>query len=334
MKFIPTFKIALALVAATGGLLAAPQGFAQTGTAAGFPSRTIRFIVPYPPGGGNDLFARLVGQKLSENVGQPVVVDNRPGAAGLIAGDAVAKAAPDGYTIMVDQSSIATNPLLYKKVPFDVRKDIAPVMWGATLDNAVLVNAQSSIRTVADLIAAAKARPGKVAYGTAGFGSSQHLAMELFRTQAGIELLHVPYKGTPAAVMAVSTDEVQVFLISAATAQGYIKGGKVRAIATTGTQRSPIMPDVPTMIEAGLPNYTNYNWLGIFTTAGTPQPVIDKLNIELVKALNDPGVKESLSKQGWNLVGGSPESLRKLINEEMVRFEKVVRDGAIQIDQP
>ncbi len=207
-------------------------------------------------------------------------------------------------------------------------------MWGATLDNAVLVNAQSSIRTVADLIAAAKARPGKVAYGTAGFGSSQHLAMELFRTQAGIELLHVPYKGTPAAVMAVSTDEVQVFLISAATAQGYIKGGKVRAIATTGTQRSPIMPDVPTMIEAGLPNYTNYNWLGIFTTAGTPQPVIDKLNIELVKALNDPGVKESLSKQGWNLVGGSPESLRKLINEEMVRFEKVVRDGAIQIDQP
>jgi tripartite-type tricarboxylate transporter receptor subunit TctC len=334
MKFIRTLKHALVAATAVAALVPASQSFAQAGPAAGFPSRTIRFIVPYPPGGGNDLFARLIGQKLSENVGQPVVVDNRPGAAGLIAGDALAKAAPDGYTIMVDQSSIATNPLLYKKVPFDVRKDIAPVMWGATLDNAVLVNAQSPIRTVADLIAAAKAKPGKIAYGTGGFGSSQHLAMELFRAQAGVDLLHVPYKGTAAAVMAVSTDEVQVFLISAATAQGYIKAGKVRAIATTGAKRSPIMPDVPTMIEAGLPNYTNYNWLGIFTTAGTPQPVIDKLNLELVKALNDPGVKESLGKQGWNLVGGSPDSLRKLINDEMGRYEKIVREGGMQIDQP
>jgi len=301
---------------------------------ANFPHRPIRFLVPYPPGGGNDLFARLVGQKLSEQVGQPVVVENRPGAAGLIAGDALAKAAPDGYTIMVDQSSIATNQLLYKKTPFDLKRDISPVLWGATLDNAVLVSAQSPIRSMSDLIAMAKAKPGKVAYGSAGVGSSQHLAMELLKVQAGIDLLHVPYRGTAAAMLAVSVDEIQVFLISAATAQGYIKSGKVRAIATTGTKRSPVMPEVPTMIEAGLPNYTNYNWLGIFTTAGTPQPVIDKLNVQLVKALNDPGVRDTLNKQGWELVGGSPHSMRRVIDEEMTRYNKIIRDAGIQIDQP
>ena len=219
-------------------------------------------------------------------------------------------------------------------MPFDVLRDFLPVSVVATQPNVLVVHPALPARSVKQLVALAKTRPGELNFASAGTGSSGHLSGELFMMVTGVRMVHVPYKGTPAAVMAVSTDEVQVFLISAATAQGYIKGGKVRAIATTGTQRSPIMPDVPTMIEAGLPNYTNYNWLGIFTTAGTPQPVIDKLNIELVKALNDPGVKESLSKQGWNLVGGSPESLRKLINEEMVRFEKVVRDGAIQIDQP
>ena len=299
-----------------------------------YPGRPIRFLVPYPPGGGNDLFARVVGQKLSEQIGQPVVVENRPGAAGLIAGDALARAAPDGYTIMVDQSSIATNQLLYKKLPFDLRRDIAPVLWGATLDNAVLVSSQSPIRTVADLIALARSKPGAIAYGSTGVGSSQHLAMELMRAQAGINLLHVPYKGTAAAIMAVSADEVQVFIISAATAQGYVKSGKVRAIATTGKKRSPVMLDVPTMIEAGLPNYTNYNWLGIFTTAGTRPVVIEKLNALLSKAVNDPGVRDTLGKQGWELASGSPQARRQLIDEETARYEKVIRDGGIQIDQP
>ena len=299
-----------------------------------YPNKPIRWIVPYSPGGGNDTFARLVGQKLSENIGQPVVIDNRPGAAGLIGGTAVAKAAADGYTIMIDQSSIATNGLVYKKMAFDAFKDLAPLMLGAKGDNTLLVSAASPVKTVADLISMAKEKPGRVAYATGGVGSSQHLAMELFRSQAGISLLHVPYKSTPAAIIAVSVDEVQVFLISVATALGYIKSGKVRAIAVTGAKRSHSMPDIPTLIESGLENYTSYNWVGVFTTSGTPQPVIDRLNTELVEALYDPGVKDTLTKQSWVNAGGPPESLRRVMDEERVRYERVIKEGGIQIEQP
>jgi len=185
--------------------------------AGAFPNRPIRFLVPYPPGGGNDFFARVLSQKMSENLNQPVVIDNRPGAAGLIAGDTLAKAPPDGYTIMVDQSSIATNVLTYKKRQFDARKDIVPLMLGVTLDNAVLVGSQSPVRSLADLMELGK-RPESIAYASTGIGSSQHLAMELLCNEAGIKLLHVPYKGTAAAITALVAGEVQVFIISVPTA--------------------------------------------------------------------------------------------------------------------
>ncbi|WP_454690294.1 Bug family tripartite tricarboxylate transporter substrate binding protein [Achromobacter aloeverae] len=298
-----------------------------------FPSRPLHFIVPYPPGGGNDLFARVVGQRIAENTGQAVIVENRPGAAGLIAGDYVARSAPDGYTFMVDQSSIATNPLIYKKTAFDVRHDLAPVIRAATLDNVILVSTASSIHSVKDLIEQARRQPGKLTYGSVGIGSSQHLAMELLSHQAGIKLLHVPYKGTAAAVTAVSSGEIQVFLISAATGQSYVKSGKVRAIATTGSKRSPIMPDVPTVKESGLPDYVNYNWLGIFAPAATPQPVVDRLNVLFAKAMADRKVKNTLDVQGWQLVGGTPQALRDTVDGEMRRYEQIVREQNIQIDQ-
>lgn len=304
---------------------------AVAGEAATFPSRPIRFLVPYPPGGGNDFFARVVAQKLSENVNQPVIVDNRPGAAGLIAGDALAKAPPDGYTIMVDQSSIATNMLTYKKRQFDARKDILPLMLGATLDNAVLVSASSPVRSLADLIALGK-RPESIAYASTGIGSSQHLAMELLCSEAGIRLLHVPYKGTAAAITALAAGEVQVFIISVPTAQGYIKDGRVRPIATTGTARSAVMPDVPTVKESGFPNFVNVNWLGVFTTRGTDEAVQARLTAELVKALSDSRLRDGLTRQGWVVQAAPASALRNIFEEEVARYERVVQMGNIRMD--
>lgn len=303
----------------------------EAAAASAFPNRPIRFLVPYPPGGGNDFFARVLSQKMSENLNQPVVIDNRPGAAGLIAGDTLAKAPPDGYTIMVDQSSIATNMLTYKKRQFDARKDIAPLMLGVTLDNAVLVGAESPVRSLADLIALGK-RPDSIAYASTGIGSSQHLAMELLCNEAGIKLLHVPYKGTAAAITALVAGEVQVFIISVPTAQGYIKDGRVRAIATTGLTRSPVMPQVPTVKESGFPKFVNVNWLGIFTTRGTPDAVQTRLSAELVKALSDARVREGLIRQGWSVKAGPPSALSNIFEEEIALYERVVQMGNIRID--
>lgn len=323
-------RLALMLAA----LAAVNVAAAGASAAATLPQKPIRFLVPYPAGGGTDLFARLVGRRLSDQVGQPVVVDNRAGAVGIIAGSAVARAAPDGSTLMVDQSSVATNQLFYKKMPFDLKRDLAPVILGARLDNAFLVSPQSPVKTMADLVALARAKPGKLAYGSGGFGSAQHLATEFLKKQAGIDLLHVPYKGTAAAVLAVTADEIQLLMISAAAAEPYVKAGKVRAIATTGTKRSSSLPEVPTLIESGFPDYTSYNWLGVFTTGGTPQPIVDALNAHLSTALADPAVRDSLTRQGWELVGGPPENLRREVQQETARFEKLIREGGMQMDQP
>ncbi|NYT36280.1 tripartite tricarboxylate transporter substrate binding protein [Allopusillimonas soli] len=297
-----------------------------------FPSKPIKFVVPYPPGGGNDLFARLTADAISQNVHQPVIVENRPGAAGQIAGAAVAKADPDGYTIMVDQSSIATNPLLYKQPLFDVKTDLTPVIWGASLDNALLVASDSPIHSLSDLIAKAKANPEGITFGSPGHGSSQHLAMEALSDAAGIKLLHVPFKGTAQIISAVVAKDVDLFLISAATASRYTKDGKVRAIATTGKHRSSIMPDVPTVSESGLPGYTNYTWLGVFTTAGTPPGIVDRLNKEFSKALQDPKVKTTLSSQGWEIVADGPAALSAQIDQERNRYGPIIKKLQIQID--
>lgn len=322
-----SFRTHLFRVFACAGVLICTPSIADE-----FPSQQIKFVVPYPPGGGNDLFARITAEKISQNVQQAVVVENRPGASGQIAGAAVANAKPDGYTIMVDQSSIATNPLLYKKPLFDVNKDLAPVIWGASLDNALLVSASSPIRSLEDLIAKAKETPEGITFGSPGHGSSQHLAMEALSEEAGIKLLHVPFKGTSQIISAVIANDVDLFLISAATANRYTKDGKVRAIATTGERRSPIMPDVPTVSESGIPGYTSYTWLGIFTTAGTPPATIDRLNKEFAKVLKDTKVKDTLSSQGWEIVASDPASLTSQIDIERRRYGPIIEKLQIQID--
>jgi tripartite-type tricarboxylate transporter receptor subunit TctC len=313
-------------------MLLALAGFSPIVAASDFPSKPIRFIVPYPPGGGNDLFARLVGQKISENVGQPVIVDNRPGAAGLLAGDLVARSAPDGYTIMVDQSSIATNPLLYKKVPFDVTKDLTPIIWGVSLYNVLLVTPSLPVKNLAEFIDYAKKNPGKLNYASAGLGSSQHLATEIFKRAAGIDMMHVPYKGGGPALTSVATGETQVFMISASTALSFIKTGKVKALAIGGENRSGLLPEVPTFSEAGLPGYTSSGWLGIFAAGGTPKPVVDRLNAEFVKALAAPEIKDKMYRQGFEIVASKPEKLGELIRHEMAKSGKVIQEAGITLD--
>lgn len=297
-----------------------------------YPSKSIRFVVAYPPGGGNDLFARSTAPRLSELLGQPVVVENRPGANGQIAGQLVARAEPDGHTIMVEQSSIATNVLLYRKPLFDVRKDLTPIVFAANLDNAILVRSNSGLQTFEEFLAFARGNPGKLAYGSSGHGSSQHLAMELLAREAGLTLHHVPFKGTPEIISALLAGDVQAFLISAATATRYTKDGRLRVIATTGTERSSLLPEVPTVSQSGFPNYSYYTWLAMFTTAGTAPPVVEQLRGAFDRILKDPGIRKQFEVQGWVIKGDGPDSVRKLIDDDIRRYGQIITELNIRID--
>jgi tripartite-type tricarboxylate transporter receptor subunit TctC len=294
-----------------------------------FPSKPLTFVVPYPPGGANDNIARILAKKISENVGQAVVVENKPGASGMIAGEFVSKAAPDGYTFMIDQSSIVMNPSLYKEVRFNVRKDLAPVTSPANMTHLLIINTDLPIRTVQDLIARAKAEPGKMNYSSPGTGSPQHVAMEAFKRAAGIDIVHVPYKGGSPAMLAVMSGDVQMTLISVATSMPQLKAGKVRAIAMLGGERSKLLPDVPTFAEMGYKGMAT-PWLGIFAPAGTPAPIVQRLNAEFVRALKDPQVRERLDQQAFETVGSSPEEFARFLDEELAANGKLIREIGIK----
>lgn len=319
------------LLVAAGLVLGIGTGFAAAQTP-NFPNKGLKFVVAYPPGGGNDLFARSTAPKLAEILGQPVVVENRPGANGQIAGQHVARSDPDGHTFMVEQSSIATNVLLYRKPLFDVRKDLTPIVFAANLDNAILVRSDSPFRTFDEFVAFAKTNPGKVAYGSSGHGSSQHLAMELLAREAGVTFHHVPFKGTPEIISALVAGDVQAFLISAATAVRYTKDGRLRVIATTGTERSTLLPEVPTVAQSGLPNYNYYTWLAIFTTAGTPAPIVEQLRAAFDRVLKDEPIRKRFEVQGWVIKGDGPDSVRKLIDDDIRKYSKIISDLNIRID--
>jgi tripartite-type tricarboxylate transporter receptor subunit TctC len=294
-----------------------------------YPSRPIRFVVPYPPGGGNDLVARALGARIAESVGQPVIMENRPGASGMIAGEFVSRAAPDGYTIMIDHAAIVMNPALYPAVRYDVRKDLAPVMLAAVPEHVLLVNPAVPARSVKELIDHAKANPGKLNYSSTGSGGPQHVLMEVFRRNAGIEIVHVPYKGGAPATLATAAGEVQVQLISISTALPHIQTGKVRPLATFGATRSPVLPEVPTLAELGLPPLSS-PWLGIFAPAGTPRAIIQRLNAELLKALGTAEVRETLAKQAIASVGSTPEAFARIIDEELQLYGRVIREANIK----
>ncbi|WP_295855494.1 tripartite tricarboxylate transporter substrate binding protein [uncultured Xylophilus sp.] len=321
-----TRRTALALAAGTLAALAALPA------AAAYPDRPVRIVVPYSAGGGTDTFARLVGQELGRQLGQSVVIDNRPGASGLLGGAAVAQAPADGYTLLVDQSSIATNPLLYAKPPYDVNRDLAPVGLGATLDNVLLVNPQLPARNVTELIALAKSRPGKLNYASTGVGTPQHLAMEVIKDSSGTDIVHVPYKGGNPGIVALAADEVQMFFISVSTAMPFVKSGKVRALASGGTQRSPLLPEVPTVSESGLPGFQATGWLAFFAPAGTPAPVIRQLNAALAKALAVPALVDGLRQQGFEPAPGTPEALGALVKRDQAQYGPVIRKANIKVE--
>ena len=296
-----------------------------------YPTKPIRFVVPYPPGGGTDDVARIVADKLSKNISQTVVVENKAGASGMIAGEFVARSTPDGYTIMIDQTGIVINAAIKPKMPYDVRRDLIPITHATTLGNFFLVNPSVPARNIEELIALAKSQPGKLKYASTGNGQPIHIDMEKFKSMAGLDFLHIPYKGGAPAIMAVLSGEVQMALMGTSCLP-HVQAGKVRPLAFTSLTRSKVLPDVPTVSESGLKGYTSSSWLGIFAPAKTPAPIIAYLNAEFVKALKAPDVQKKLMERNFEVVASTPEAFGKVIEEDLLQYQKLIRDLHIETD--
>ena len=299
-----------------------------------YPSRPITYVVPYPPGGAADAFARQLAGKLGERLGQTVIVENRAGANGNIGSDFVAKAPADGYTLLLGSAStIAINPALYgKNMPYQPLKDLQPVSATHSMANVLVVNAATPYKTVQDVIAAAKLKPGALAYASAGNGNTMHLAGVQFSQQAGVQLMHVPYKGGPPALNDLLGGQVPMMFNNLPAIVPLVKSGKLRAIAIATPKRSPLLPEVPTMDEAGLKGLVSTVWNGVFVRAGTPRAIVDRLNREIVAVLQSPDVKKSLEEQGYDVIPSTPEQFGALIQTETPRWGAVVRESGATID--
>ena len=295
-----------------------------------FPDRPVKFVVPYPPGGGTDVIARIVQDRFQHALGQPVVIDNRGGAAGSLGTDIVAKSPADGYTVLFTLSSHTINPSFYSKLPFDTEKDFEPVGTVASLPQILVANLQFPVNTVAELIAAAKAKPNTISFASVGNGSPGHLAGELYKLRTGTQLTHVPYRGGGPAVTDVMGGQVPLLWVSIPAAAGFVKQGKLKALAVSTVKRSAAFPDVPTMQEAGVADFEVDSWYAMFVPAKTPKPVIEKLNRALNTVVQQPEIREKLLAQGSEGVGGTPEALAKVVDTELVRWAKVVKDASIK----
>jgi tripartite-type tricarboxylate transporter receptor subunit TctC len=321
----------MTLVAVVVVSLAAPLAFAQA--AAGYPAKPIRLVVPFPPGGTTDILARDVAQKLSEMWGKQVIVDNRPGAGGNIGADLVAKAAPDGYTLVMGTvGTHAINPSLYKKMPYDHVKDFAPVILVAGVPNVLVVNPSLPVHSVQELITYGKANPGKLNFASSGNGTSIHLSGELFKTMTGVEMTHVPYKGSAPALTDLIGGQVQLMFDNLPSSLGFIKAGKLRALAVTSAARSPTLPDLPTIAESGLPGYEASSWFGVLAPAGTPRDIVQKVNQAIGAWLDTQDAKQRLLAQGAIPAGGTPEAFAKHIAAETAKWAKVVKASGARID--
>ncbi len=317
------FSLTLAAAFALGAVHAQGQNF---------PSRPIRFVVPNPPGGGNDLLAREIGQELTKRLGQPVLVDNRPGAGGNIGAEIVAKAPLDGYTILMAANTFVMNPSMVKQLPFDVQRDFAPVTLAAAIPLALVVHPELPAKNVRELIAYAKANPGKLNYATPGSGTPQHLAVELFKTMTNIDMVHVPFKGAGQMVPEVLAGRVQVLFGAINSLLPHMKTGRLRALAVGSAKRAAVAPEVPTMSEAGVPGYQVDVWFGILAPGGTPSEIVNKLNSEIVAALRTPEVRERLAAQGLETIGSTPEEFAAVIRNDLPRWAKVVKDAGIKAE--
>jgi tripartite-type tricarboxylate transporter receptor subunit TctC len=303
--------------------------FAFVATAAGaqmasFPVKPIRLISPFAPGGGNDTISRVLTQTMTKNIGQSVIVENRPGANTIIGMEIVAKAPPDGYTLVMTSSSLAINAALYPKLPYDSARAFAPVSLIASTPLIVVVHPSLPARSIRELISMAKAKPGELFYPVSGVGNISNLAGELFNMLAGVKLVSVPYKGAAPGLNDLLGGRLSVGFNSALATMPHIRSGKLRAIAVTGSSRAPRLPDVPAVAEAGVPGYEASTWYGVLAPAGTPHPAVQWLNVELGRALNAAEVKSGLLAQGLDLVGGTPEQFAAHIRTEMVKWAKVI----------
>ena len=297
-----------------------------------WPGKPIRFILPFPPGGGTDILGRLIAERLTANLGQPVVTENRGGAGGNLGAEAAAKSAPDGYTIVLVAPSLAISPSMYSKLNYDPVKDFAPVSLVATVPNVMVTNPAVPANTLADFIRLAKTKPGEMNFGSGGSGTSNHLAGELFNIVAGVKLVHVPYKGVNLAMNDVLSGRIQLVVIGIPATVPNIKAGKLRALALVAPQRSPVLPDVPTATEAGLPNFEVTTWYGILAPAGTPPPIVARLNAALVKIMHAPELKERLDALATDPVTSTPEEFAGLIKSEIVKWREVVRQAGLKAD--
>lgn len=303
---------------------------AQSGA---YPSKPVRLIVPAAPGGGADFLARIVGTKLQEQTGQSFVVDNRAGASGTIAADLTAKSAPDGYTLLLGQStSIAIAPHIYPKLPYDTLRDLKPVTLVAEVPNMVVVHPGVPVNSVKDLIALAKAKPGTLNFGSAGNGAPSHLAGEMFKAAAGVDLVHVPYKGAGPATNDLLAGQIQVMFAPMVAVMPHVKAGRLKALAVTSGKRSPAVPDLPTLAESGLKDFAIVSWFGFFVPAATPPAVVDKLHQETVKALKSPETIERFAKEGAEPAGNTPAEFAAYVQQESARYAKVLKDNNIKAD--
>jgi len=310
-----------------GNVLAQPG---RGDPAAAFPDKPIRIVVPSTPGGANDFLARLVGPKLTEAWRQQVVVDNRPGAGGIIGSEIVARAAPDGYTLLIVATGYTVNPFLYAKLPYDTVRDFTPVTLLASTTHVLVVHSSVPVNSVQELLSLAKAKPGQLTYATSGVGTGGYLAVELFKKMAGIEMIEVPYKGAGAATVAVVGGQVQMLFTQVAPALPHIKSGRLRAIATTSLQRAPELPDVPTMSESGLTGFQVDAWVGMLAPARTPKAVVARLQGGITQILHSPEIRARLASFGFEPVGNTPSEFATMIQSEMQKWSKLIRDAGIK----
>jgi tripartite-type tricarboxylate transporter receptor subunit TctC len=298
-----------------------------------FPSHPVKLVVPFPPGGSLDIVGREIAQKLGEAWGQSVVVENKPGAGGNIGADYVAKSAPDGYTVVMGAlSTHAVNPTLYPHMPYDAVKDFAPISMIAITPNVLVVSAQSPYLSVQDLVAAAKANPGKLAFGSGSIGSAGHLAGELFKTVTHTDITHVPYKGAAPATQALLAGDTQFMFDNLANAMAQVKGGRERALAVTTAQRSALAPDLPTMAEAGLAGFDISTWFGLMAPAGTPKDVVARWNADLVKILRTPDMREKLALQGAEATPMTPAEFAAFIAREVPKYAAIIKASGAKVD--
>lgn len=296
-----------------------------------FPSKPITLVVPFAPGGGNDILARLIAPKMSQQLGQPVIIENKPGAGGNLGADYVAHATPDGYTLVIASSQVTMNPYLDMKVPFNIERDFEPVGRIGSVPLMLVSNTTQPYKTLKEFVDFTRANPGKVSYSSPGPGTPQHLAGEVFAKLNKTDLLHVPYRGTGPSISDLMGNQVQVSFATFASAIQYVKAGKLRALGIAGQRRTPLMPDLPTFAEAGLKGYDVELWYSLLAPAKTPRAVVDKLNSALLAALKSPELSDQFTRQGFEVKGSTPDELKTYISHELARWQRVISENHIKV---